>query len=53
MTTSTQFRRFAEECRRLAGVVESEQHRQMLHEMAAAWEILAGETEQTGIQPST
>jgi len=44
MTTPTQYRRFAEECRRLAQQVESDRHRLVLHEMASAWEALADET---------
>jgi hypothetical protein len=53
MTTPTQYRRFAEECRRLAQQVESDRHGLVLHEMASAWEALADETEETGLQPST
>ena len=52
MTTPTQYRRFAEECRRLAQQVESDRHRLVLHEMASAWEALADETEEAGLQPS-
>ena len=37
MTTPTQYRRFAEECRRLAQQVETDRHRLVLHEMASAW----------------
>ena len=53
MDPSTQYRSFAEECRRLAEQVESERHRRLLHEMALAWSKLADETESAGLQPST
>ena len=53
MDPSTQYRSFAEECRRLAEQVESERHRRILHEMALAWSKLADETEPAGLQPST
>ena len=53
MDPSTQYRRFAEECLRLAEQVESERHRRILHEMALAWSKLADETEPAGLQPST
>ncbi len=43
METSTEYRRFAEECRRLAKNVETERHRKILLEMAEAWEKLAEE----------
>jgi len=46
METTTQYRRFAEECRRLAGEARTERHREMLEEMAQAWEKLAREAEQ-------
>jgi hypothetical protein len=51
--SSTQYRRFAEECRRLAQQVETERHRRSLHEMASAWEALADDVEQASLQPST
>jgi hypothetical protein len=53
MDPSTQYRSFAEECRRLAEQVESERHRRLLYEMALAWSKLADETERAGLQPST
>jgi len=53
MDPSTQYRSFAEECRRLAEQVESERHRRILYEMALAWSKLADETERAGLQPST
>jgi hypothetical protein len=53
MDPSTQYRSFAEECRRLAELVESERHRRILHEMALAWSKLADETDPAGLQPST
>ena len=48
MDPSTQYRSFAEECRRLAEQVESERHRRTLHEMALAWSKLADETDLMG-----
>jgi len=53
MDPSTQYRSFAEECRRLAEQVESERHRRILHEMALAWSKLADETGPAGLHPST
>jgi hypothetical protein len=53
MDPSTQYRSFAEECRRLAEQVESDRHRRLLHEMALAWSKLADKTESAGLQPST
>jgi hypothetical protein len=49
MDPSTQYRSFAEECRRLAEQVESDRQ----HEMALAWSKLADKTESAGLQPST
>jgi hypothetical protein len=50
METSTEYRRFAAECRRLAQNVGTERHRKILLEMADAWEKLAEEDE--GDRPS-
>jgi hypothetical protein len=46
MEPATEYLRFAEECRRLAPFAKTEQHRQVLKEMAQAWENLAKEAEQ-------
>ena len=43
MTSSTQYREFAEECLRLAKQAKDEHHREMLKEMAEAWSELAKE----------
>jgi hypothetical protein len=51
MQTPADYRKFAEECRRLAGDAKSEHQRKVLHEMAEAWRTLADETERSG-QPS-
>ena len=51
METSTEYKRFAEECRRLAREAKTEQHRRVLEEMAQAWEKLAKEAAPKGLQP--
>jgi len=43
METSTDYQRFAEECRRLAKTIETDRYRKILLEMAEAWEQLAEE----------
>jgi hypothetical protein len=46
MTSSlTQYREFAEECRRLAKQVIDERHRKILREMAEVWSKLADEAD--------
>jgi hypothetical protein len=45
MTTSTQYREFAQECARLAKQLTSEEHCAALKEMEAAWTTLAEEAE--------
>jgi hypothetical protein len=51
METSTEYKRFAEECRRLAREAKTEQHRRILEEMAQSWEKLAKEGAPKGLQP--
>jgi hypothetical protein len=46
METSTDYRRFAQECHRLSREAKTERHRKMMEEMAKAWEKLAKETDQ-------
>jgi hypothetical protein len=41
MNPSKDYRKFAQECDRLARDAKTEQHRQILQEMAEAWEELA------------
>ena len=41
LDTSSDYRRFAEECDRLAQVAETERHRKILERMAEAWRVLA------------
>jgi hypothetical protein len=41
MNPSNDYRKFAQECDRLARDAKTEQHRQILQEMAEAWEELA------------
>jgi hypothetical protein len=43
--TSTEYRRFAEECRRMAREAKTERHRKILEEMAQAWGTLAKEAD--------
>jgi len=45
METSTDYQRFAEECRRLAKNIETDRYRKILLEMAETWERLAEETD--------
>jgi hypothetical protein len=45
MEASTQYREFAEQCRRFAETAVTEQ-RKILEEMARAWQVLAEEAEQ-------
>jgi len=41
METSTQYRKFAEECERLAKQASAAHHRKVLEEMAQVWRELA------------
>lgn len=50
MEPSTEYQRFAQECRRLAQQAETEQHSRILEEMAQAWEKLARENDGKGSQ---
>jgi hypothetical protein len=52
METTTEYQRYAEECRRLSRQAKTEQHRRILEEMAQAWEELAKEAEPTGSHAS-
>jgi hypothetical protein len=45
MTSSTQYREFADECLRLAKQANDERHRKILKEMAEAWSKLAEEAD--------
>jgi hypothetical protein len=46
METAADYRKFAEECRRLARRAEDEQHKVVLEQMAEVWLRLAVEAEQ-------
>jgi hypothetical protein len=46
METATEYRRFAQECRRLARDTTTERHRKIMEEMARAWEQLAKEADE-------
>src|SRR5262249_42452209 len=41
METATEYRRFAQECRRLARDAQTERHRKIMEDMARAWDTLA------------
>ena len=45
METATEYRRFAQECRRLARDAKTERHRKIMEDMARAWDKLAQEAE--------
>jgi Domain of unknown function (DUF4872) len=48
METATEYRRFAQECRRLARDAKTERHRKIMEEMAQAWDTLADEADREG-----
>ena len=52
METSSEDRRFAQECHRLAREAKTERHRKIMQEMAQAWERLAKETDGEGAHAS-
>src|SRR5262249_50628344 len=45
METATEYRRFAQECRRLARAAKTERHRKIMEDMARAWDTLATEAD--------
>jgi hypothetical protein len=53
METPADYRKFAEECRRLARRAEDEQHKAILEQMAEVWSRLALEAEQKRPRKST
>jgi len=46
METAADYRRFAQECRRLARDAKTERHRKIMEEMARAWDRLASEADE-------
>ena len=46
METATEYRRFAQECRRLARDAKTERHRKIMEDMARAWDRLAAEADE-------
>jgi len=52
MEPAIEYRRFAQECRRLAREAKTERHRVIMEEMAQAWEMLAKETDREGAHAS-
>jgi phosphoribosyl-ATP pyrophosphohydrolase len=51
MKASRDYRKFADECRRLALKAENQQHKAILQEMADLWLQLAAEAEQKDVEP--
>jgi hypothetical protein len=52
MTTSTQYRQYAEECVRLARAAATEHQHKVLLEMAQAWRCLAEQAERKRQEPT-
>jgi hypothetical protein len=50
METTQDYRRFAEECRRLARGASDPEHKKILKQMAEAWMHLAAEAERKGLR---
>lgn len=48
MRNADEYRKFAEQCERLAQGAKAEHHRAILREMAATWRKLADEAELNG-----
>ena len=53
METSTQYRKFAEECRRYAQLANSDEQRKVLLEMAAVWADFAEQAEELAARSRT
>ena len=50
MHNSTQYRTFADECRRLAKAAKTAHERIVLEEMAATWQLLADDADRTKVR---
>lgn len=46
LETATEYRRFAQECRRLARDAKTDRHRNIMEDMARAWDQLAKEADE-------
>jgi len=46
METGAEYRRFAQECRRLARDAKTERHRKIMEDMARAWDALTTEADE-------
>jgi hypothetical protein len=51
METIRDYRKFAEECYRLARGIKDPEHKKILEEMAEAWLRLADEAARKGLRP--
>jgi hypothetical protein len=50
MKKASEYRRHAEECRQLVRTADSEEHRELLRNMATTWDLLADERERKALK---